>query len=282
MFLPMLVLLIRAHSNELQLQQELLSYKEWKDSYQEGSMWILNTSLSAGDMISEEDFSKVIFQTQDSSAQTSSFDPSELSGYAAKTALSKGCIATEELFYPSSDFSNDVRFVEAADLILPENLKEKHYIDIRLRFPNGEDYIVVSHKKILKLLSDDDGVYGIQMELNEAELLRLSSARVDRDYYDNCSLYLLPYRMDFQEASEPDYPVNPDVFELMNWDPNILALFTVPKELEMRATLENHLKVFLQNEETDPNTDSKGESTSNEGTDSSESLTVYQPQDDDL
>lgn len=88
--------------------------------------------------------------------------------------------------------------------------------------------------------------------------------------------------MDFQETSEPDYPVNPDVFELMNWDPNIVALFTVPKELEIRATLENHLKVFLQNEEQDLDTGSKDDSTSGEDTTSSESLTVYQPQDDGL
>lgn len=273
---------MQAHSTQKQLQHELLSYKEWKDSYKEGSMWILNTSLSAGDTVSEDDFTKIIFQTQDVSALTSSFEPSTLSGFAAKTALKKGTIATDEMFYSASDFSNDVRFVEATDFILPENLKEQHYIDIRVCFPNGEDYIVISHKKVLKLLSDDDGVYGVQLELNEEELLRLSSARVDRELYDNCSLYLLPYRMDFQETSEPDYPVNPDVFELMNWDPNIVALFTVPKELEMRATLENHLKVFLQNEEQDLDTGSKDDSTSGEDTTSSESLTVYQPQDDGL
>ena len=86
-------------------------------------MWILNTSLSAGDTVSEDDFTKIIFQTQDVSALTSSFEPSTLSGFAAKTALKKGTIATDEMFYSASDFSNDVRFVEATDFILPENLK---------------------------------------------------------------------------------------------------------------------------------------------------------------
>lgn len=257
------------------LRHELSAYKDLQDRYHETALWVLNTSLSAGDTVSEADFNKVIFQTQDQTELTLFAEPKDVAGYAAKTSLSKGSIATKEMFYQANELTDDVRFVEASDLILPENLKEKDYVDLRLRFPNGEDYIVVSHKKLKKLLSDDNGIYGILLELDEGELLRLSSARVDRDIYDNCSLYVLPYRMDFQEPSVKDYPVNPDVFELMQWDPNILNQFTVKEEQKKRTNLETHLEVFLQQEESDTGTTTETDDTS------TDSITIYQPQTDE-
>ena len=34
----------------------------------------------------------------------------------------------------------------------------------------------------------------------------------------------------------------------MQWDPNIVSLFTVKKEQEKRSVLENHLQLFIQKE----------------------------------
>ena len=45
----------------------------------------------------------------------------------------------------------DIRWVETAVIQLPIQLKKADVLDVRIRFPNGLDYIVVSHKKVLDL-----------------------------------------------------------------------------------------------------------------------------------
>ena len=88
------------------------------------------------------------------------------------------------------------------------------FLDIRIRFPNGEDYIVVTGKTITYLT--DKGFY---MYLDEKELHMLSSARTDVDVYEGAKLYLSSYGKK-QENSLTDYPINlfvlssyPDYFE---------------------------------------------------------------------
>lgn len=88
------------------------------------------------------------------------------------------------------------------------------FLDIRIRFPNGEDYIVVTGKTITYLT--DKGFY---MYLDEKELHMLSSARTDVDVYEGAKLYLSSYGKK-QENSVTDYPINlfvlssyPDYFE---------------------------------------------------------------------
>lgn len=267
-----------------ELKHELFSYQELEDTYHSVSLWVLNTSLHAGDTIHEEDCTKIILKTQDVTSLKELASAESLDGFSAKTALSEGCVLTEEMFYPAEDFTEDGKLLELSDLILPSWISTNDFIDIRIRFPNGEDYIVISHQKVKKLLADETETYGLQLELAEEDLLRLSSARVDRELYSGCDIYVTKYVMDFQEATQKDYPVNPDVFTLMQWDPNILSLFTVESEQKKRELLESHLEGFLQKgtvgETNLPGTTSS-ETDSNESDsaedDSEDSLTVYHP-----
>ena len=110
-------------------------------------------------------------------------------------------------------------------------------------FPN-------SYEKYSSLLNEDEGtsVCGIALNLSEEDLLRLSSARVDENLFEGTYLYAVIYQADFENAAVTTYPVNPQVFTLMQWDPNIVSLFTVKKEQEKRSVLENHLQLFTQKE----------------------------------
>ncbi|MGN0351610.1 MAG: hypothetical protein ACI4ES_08150 [Roseburia sp.] len=267
-----------------ELKHELLSYQELEDTYHSVSLWVLNTSLHAGDTIHEEDCTKIILKTQDVTPFRELASAESLEGFSAKTALSEGCVLTEEMFYPAEDFTENSKLLELSDLILPSWVSTHDLIDIRIRFPNGEDYIVISHQKVKKLLTDETETYGLQLELTEEDLLRLSSARVDWELYSGCDIYITKYVMDFQEASQKDYPVNPDVFTLMQWDPNIITLFTVESEQEKRELLESHLEGFLQKGtigEADFSESTSRENNSTEDTskedDSEDSLTVYHP-----
>ena len=108
----------------------------------------------------------------------------------------------------------------------------------------------MNQQRVLSLLKEDEetSVCGIALNLSEEDLLRLSSARVDENLFEGTYLYAVIYQADFENAAVTTYPVNPQVFTLMQWDPNIVSLFTVKKEQEKRSVLENHLQLFTQKE----------------------------------
>ena len=76
------------------------------------------------------------------------------------------------------------------------------FLDIRIRFPNGEDYIVIAEKNITYIT--DKGFY---MYLDEKELHMLSSARTDVEVYEGAFLYLSSYDKK-QENGLTEYPIN--------------------------------------------------------------------------
>lgn len=269
------------------LEHELLSYQELEDTYHNASLWVLNTSLDAGDTIQEDACTKVIVKSQDMAQISLLESPESIEGLSAKTSLQKGVILAEDMFFDAGAHEEDTRLVELTELILPSWLSQNDMIDIRIRFPNGEDYIVISHQKVRKLLADETELYGIQLELGEEELLRLSSARVDRELYSGCDIYITKYALDFQESAQKNYPVNPDVFTLMEWDPNIRTLLTVEGEQDKRTLLESHIEGFLQKgnlgewdsgSSATSNDDSETDVSDEAGEDSwNDSLTVYHP-----
>ena len=124
------------------------------------------------------------------------------------------------------------RYLELSDIRLPESVHTNNLIDIRISFPTGEDYIVLNQQRVLSLLNEDEGtsVCGIALNLSEEDLLRLSSARVDENLFEGTYLYAVIYQADFENAAVTTYPVNPQVFTLMQWDPNIVSLFTVKEQ----------------------------------------------------
>lgn len=108
------------------------------------------------------------------------------------------------------------------------------FLDIRIRFPNGEDYIVVTEKTITYVT--DKGFY---MYLDEKELHMLSSARTDVDVYEGAKLYLSSYGKK-QEDILTDYPIN--LFVLSSYP----AYFENPEEIySRRLQLEENLLTFM-------------------------------------
>ena len=87
-------------------------------------------------------------------------------------------------------------------VMVGEGQETGKFLDIRIRFPNGEDYIVVAEKKITYMTET-----GFYMYLDEKEVRRLSSARTDVEVYEGAMLYLSSYKKK-QDEGLTDYPVN--------------------------------------------------------------------------
>ena len=67
----------------------------------------------------------------------------------SKIDLKQGTILTDNMVIKKEEQTTaDVRIQEYNMVELPTQIKSGDYIDIRLRLPNGTDYIVVSKKKV--------------------------------------------------------------------------------------------------------------------------------------
>lgn len=138
----------------------------------------------------------------------------------AKIGLNKGTVITQEMISTSSnEISNDVRLQEYNMIVLPSQLTQGEFIDIRLRLPNGEDYIVISKKQV-KQTSEDT----IWINVTEDEILTMSNAIVEAYIMKGSELYATTYaEAGSQEKSTPTYPVSYEVLKLIESDPNIVT-----------------------------------------------------------
>ena len=136
-----------------------------------------------------------------------------------KVSVPAGTIVTKDMITEyASDISDDVREQEFNMIALPSELETGDYIDIRYSLPEGQDYIVLSKKKVLKATQT-----GIWLNLSEEEILTMNNAIVDSYTVAGSKLYALPYiEPGLQTAAVPTYPVSGRVLELISYNPNIV------------------------------------------------------------
>lgn len=171
-----------------------------------------------------------------------------------------------------SNIEKDTRDYEISTAELMTDQQDDDFVDVRIAFPDGSDYLLLSKKQI----SDLDLTNSIfHCQMNEEEILRYESAVVDSysDYsqkfvsdsdtdtdsdstegtgvHDKTArssgvrIYVTKYvQPSMQEAAEPTYPVNEKVYELLTndkLDPNVLTSATHTLNLQARISLENRL-----------------------------------------
>lgn len=156
----------------------------------------------------------------------------------AGTHILKNMIAEEAM-------GDSIREVEFSLNLAGENIKEGDYTDIRLRYPNGEDYIVVSKSCISRI----DTVKGyLYLKLSPDEIHLMSSALVDCFLKSGTYLYTTKYiAASYQEPSFVTYTPNEDVLSLIQQDPNVLEAARDYLSEGKRAGLEERLETYYEN-----------------------------------
>lgn len=143
---------------------------------------------------------------------------------------------------------NDLRKVEFNMFLLQTDQQQGDYIDIRIVFPNAENYIVLGKKQIKAMEAADNLLW---LWLDETEIHLISSAIIDAYLHPGTKLYAATYiQPEMQTAATPFYPPNPDVLDLMRTDPNILKKASDLLAREARALLESHLQAMTLDEVT--------------------------------
>ena len=110
-------------------------------------------------------------------------------------------------------------------------------IDVRVRYPDGTDYVVLSKKPVYGL--DEQGIL---LRVQEEEILLMDSAVVDASMFEGTYLYAAAYVENLiQEAAIVNYTPAPAVIELIGKDPNIVKAATEYLSMGLRNDIEGRM-----------------------------------------
>ncbi len=142
----------------------------------------------------------------------------------AKVDMQANTVITTDLVSSGDAIQDSTRKEEYNMFILPTELATGDYVDIRLLLPSGVNYVVVSKKEVeIPTIAGVDSTDTISIELTEDEISVLSNAIVDAYKIDGAKLYVNRYTdPGLQAASIPTYPVNYEVMQLINGNPNVV------------------------------------------------------------
>ena len=171
--------------------------------------------------------------------------------YMSEDGLGK--IATADIYAGQNICTNMVgddlvfslRECEYALLTLSNNLVANDFVDIRIMYPNGENYVVLSKKCIQSIDLENNAV---MFWLSEDELMDMSSAIVDTYLREGSILYTTKYIQDSQDELERSYQPSADCMIAIANDPNIIGeakdALTERMSATLRSSLENRLDQF--------------------------------------
>ena len=143
----------------------------------------------------------------------------------AKVSMKKNTVITTDLISKSDTaITDDLRREEYNMLTLPMDLMTGDYVDIRILFPSGQNFIIVSKKEVeIPQIDGIDSADTIIVKLREDEILSMSSAIVDAYRTEGAKLYVTKYaEAGLQEAATPTYVVNAETAALIQSNPNIV------------------------------------------------------------
>lgn len=178
---------------------------------------LVKTSVDSSEIISSEDFEFI--DEDGNSIQKLNEDGSIIQKeMSMKIDVPAGTIVTKDMIIESGEENTATQRIQEFNMIvLPTTLKNNQYIDVRITLPTGQDYIVLSKKKVLGCTATS-----VWLKIDEAELLMMNNAIVEAYKISGSKLYALPYiEAGVQEASTPTYTPSAEVMGLVDIDPNI-------------------------------------------------------------
>ena len=117
---------------------------------------------------------------------------------------------------------------------LPSQLEEGTYVDVRLRLATGEDYVVLSKKKV-----EQANATTIWLKVDEIEILTMNNAIIEAWMLEGTKLYAIEYvEPGLQEQATSTFPISQKTANYINANPN--AIGKAIEELNNRYT--NELK----------------------------------------
>lgn len=146
---------------------------------------VLNRDVIQGEVITSDMVTTVNIHKR--TVPTGALSTSEIVGNVAKFNIPATIPITKSMV-TSEIVSADVRSQEINTVLMPSDLVTGDYVDIRIMYPNGTDYIVLAQKQIGTISGST-----FWTTLTEDERLILNGAIVDSYLNDGSKLYATKY-----------------------------------------------------------------------------------------
>ena len=152
--LGMLLMLVIAAIVVAILFMQILGMKkeEAQVDSQSKTVFMLSRDIKSGESITAADVKSVKVvtdMTTDNIATSSDMSDATI----ARIDLPKGVILSTSMITTTDEkVTNDLRVQEYNMIVLPTDLAKNDYVDIRILFPNSQDYIVVSKREYYNLV----------------------------------------------------------------------------------------------------------------------------------
>ncbi len=199
------------------------------------SVYVALNDITAGDLITKDKIKKeMVYSSQ---PQDYYITDDEIGQQALMDIPINTHIMT--MMLTDNVISDELREVEYQIFNINANIVSNDTVDIRIFFPNGESFVVLS-KKVIKGISE--GTVMCYLWLDAEEILRMSAAIVDAALYPGTQLVTTKYiEPSIQVASEVTYVPSLSILELLETDPNILERSSQKLRIDVRKALENRL-----------------------------------------
>lgn len=238
--IPCSIIIIICNRNLAKSNGELISIKKEISGKEADNLYIIGSDRKKGDKILEDDL--IECRIYSNNGQANNLKKEEIIGKSLKIDIGANTAINENMLCDDNGITDDVRMHTYNFIELNESIVDGNYVDIRIIFPNGEDYIVSEHKRIVKRGEQDITFY-----VSEEDILMLSGAQVDIERYAGTKVYAILYADDFQNSAYKDYPVNDYVRQLATWNPNLISKIFNKEQQERRNKLEEHLQFYSEN-----------------------------------
>ena len=217
----------------------LLEKKDDKLVAKAGKNNFASTITPGGDNNSSSSLNSNSNSSSSSNSNSNSGDSKSEKTIVATIDIPKGTVITEKMLALKSEAVTDTnsinstyRLVEYSMIMLPTELQKGDTIDVRISYPNGQDFIVVAKKVVEK--SDSSSIW---LKLKEDEILKMNSAIIESYSVEGAKMYAVNYTQPgVQAAANANYPVSDKVYELLVQDPNIATAI----QQQYRSAINNH------------------------------------------
>ena len=216
----------------LEYSQQILSYGK--------TQYVAIEDIKAGDILAED---KNVQKQNIVTALPSDIYITEADlGKKVTTDISKTSPIYKAMITDAS-VTSGTRLVELSTVTLPlSNIANGAYVDVRIMFPNGEDYIVIPKKRMMNLYLEQSI---FTLELEEDEILTLSSAIVDTYTVSGTRMYVTTYvAPNVQEAPNATYPVRKETIDLITSSPNVIKQMAYTINASLREEMEARLALL--------------------------------------
>ena len=156
--------------------------------------YVFADNLLEGDIIAASDLLLVDIKGESAPIDSFSGSRDEIVGRRLRINAEKRTIVTESMLMDEVDLHPGLseRLQEFNMLLLPSDLNQGDYVDIRITFPSGENYVVVAGKEVKKLGTTVDS-NTIFLQLDEEEIVRTTAAILESYMSDGIKVYVTKY-----------------------------------------------------------------------------------------